>query len=485
MNKRVRLTLNNIFYAFTANGISLAISAITTLIVPKVLGVNEYSYWQLYIFYTSYVGFFAFGWVDGIYLKYGGIDYDRLEYPKLVTQFWMLIIFELIMGVTLSIYMAFFISNVDKRLILLATCLCGFITIIKSYFLFIFELTNRIEDYAKFTKIDRYIYFTVTITILLLGVRDYKILLLVDIIARFIALIMCLKRAPEVAIGKLVEFQNGLKEAVDNISIGSKLMVANIASMLIIGIVRFGIEKRWNIETFGRVSLTLSISNFLLTMINAVGVVMFPMLRRTSREKLPIMYGIMRTLLMIPLLAMLIFYIPIKIILSAWLPQYAQSLNYMALLFPICIFECKMALLINTYLKTLRKEKWILIVNISALFLSLVSTGIIIFVIGNLALAIASIVILLAFRCILAETMLSRYMNLDIFKDSTLEVIMVIIFITFSWTVGGIACTLIYLVCYIIYLVIKRNDIKQTINIVKPFLKQGTSDNISVAAKEQ
>lgn len=103
MNIKLRLTLKNIFYAFSANGISMIISVVMTLVVPKLLGVKEYSYWQLYIFYTSYVGFLALGWVDGIYLKYGGKDYDKLEYPNLITQFWMLNIFELIVGVAISI----------------------------------------------------------------------------------------------------------------------------------------------------------------------------------------------------------------------------------------------------------------------------------------------------------------------------------------------------------------------------------------------
>ncbi len=40
-----------------------------------------------------------------------------------------------------------------------------------------------------------------------------------------------------------------------------------------------------------------------------------------------------------------------------WLPEYADSLQYMGILFPIVIYEGRMSLLINTYLKTIRKEK--------------------------------------------------------------------------------------------------------------------------------
>ena len=47
----------NLYYTVGANFITLAISVLLNLFVPKLLGVREYSYWQLYVFYSSYVGF--------------------------------------------------------------------------------------------------------------------------------------------------------------------------------------------------------------------------------------------------------------------------------------------------------------------------------------------------------------------------------------------------------------------------------------------
>ena len=47
--------------------------------MSKLIGVEKYGYWQLYLFYTSYVGFFQLGWNDGIYLRYGGEDYNNLD----------------------------------------------------------------------------------------------------------------------------------------------------------------------------------------------------------------------------------------------------------------------------------------------------------------------------------------------------------------------------------------------------------------------
>ena len=69
---RLSDALKNISYTFSANIIILLISGVLTLVVPKLLGPEEYGYWQLYVFYMSYVGLFHLGWCDGVYLRYGG-----------------------------------------------------------------------------------------------------------------------------------------------------------------------------------------------------------------------------------------------------------------------------------------------------------------------------------------------------------------------------------------------------------------------------
>ena len=79
LNTKFKIILENITYTFTANIFTMLISVVMTLILPKFLGVTDYSYFQLYIFFISYVGFFHFGWIDGIYLKIGGMEYENLN----------------------------------------------------------------------------------------------------------------------------------------------------------------------------------------------------------------------------------------------------------------------------------------------------------------------------------------------------------------------------------------------------------------------
>ncbi len=78
---KIRKILRDFSYSISSNLISLAVSTLVVLIVPKFIGVTEYGYWQLYIFYTNYVGVLHFGWLDGIYLRYGGYHYRDLDRP--------------------------------------------------------------------------------------------------------------------------------------------------------------------------------------------------------------------------------------------------------------------------------------------------------------------------------------------------------------------------------------------------------------------
>lgn len=472
MNTKLRNILENITYTFTANILTMLISIIMTLILPKFLGVTDYSYYQLYIFFISYVGFFHFGWIDGIYLKIGGMEYNDLEKSNYVTQFWMLNVLEIIIAAIISIFALFTIKNIDKSFVLISTSVCGVITILRTYLLFILQSTNRIKEYAKYTRVDRFIYFALVIVFLFLGFKNYKIILYIDVFSKLVALVLCANKMKDIVFGKLNISKNTLLEIFENISIGIKLMLANIASTLIIGVVRFGIQKNWDIETFGKISLTLNISNLLMTFINAVAVIMFPLLRREEERNLPKIYVILRNTLMIFLYMMLIFYYPLKLILSTWLPQYADSLRYMALLFPICIYESKMSMLINTYLKSFRKEKSMLIINTISLILSLILTILSVFILNNLTLAILSIVFLLGFRCVIGELVLTKIMNILIYKDIILETVLTAIFIISSWFINNMFCSIIYTCFYSIYVFIKRKDIKRTILLFKKILRK-------------
>jgi len=458
-------------YTISSNLISLIISTLVVIIIPKLIGIVEYGYWQLYIFYTSYVGFLHFGWNDGIYLRFGGEEYKNLDKKLFYSQFIELLVSQIVIALLIWLGSFIFVRDFNRGFILQMVAIAMILVNTRLMFFYILQATNRIKEFARLTMLDRIVYIILIVTFLLFGVRDFKLMIIADLVGKFMSLLFATFSCKDIVFRKINTFYLTISESIINISVGIKLMFANIASMLIIGVVRFGIEQTWDVATFGKVSLTLSISNMMMIFINAVGIIMFPILRRTNQEKLSNIYLTMRDFLMVILLGFLIIYYPLKTVMAAWLPQYAESLLYMSLVFPMFIFEGKMALLINTYLKTLRREKVMLRINLISMLLSILMTYVTTRIFVNLDVAILNIVVLLAIRSAFAESYLAKELNIRVKKDVLLEVLLTLIFILTGWFINSWMTVLFYGITYLIYLLIKRKDLVNTIRNIKLLMK--------------
>ena len=472
MNSRLKSLIVNSGYAIFSNMLSMLISALVVLILPKIIGVTSYGYWQLYLFYVSYVGFFHFGWIDGIYLKYGGQHYEHLDKNKFFSQFVSYTIFQIVLSFFVASYARFFITNVEKTFIWYMLAITLFLTNLRFFIVYILQTTNRIKESSRVLIFDRLIYICLLLSLLLFGQRNYQMMIWADIIGRLMSLMYGIYLCRSIIWNKFSLFKLNVSEIFDNIKAGSNLMFSNIASMLIIGTVRMGIERTWDVATFGKVSLTLSISNLMMTFINAIGIVIFPMIKRMKEKYIPLIYKALRDYLMVLMLGVMLLYYPLRFFLNGWLPAYNDSLKYMALVFPMSIFEGKMSLLINTYLKALRMERVILGVNVLTMLCSFALTILTTIVFKNIELAIGSIVFLLMFRCFLAEFLLTKRLKIEIVKDVFLEIAMALIFIVTGWTLSILLGFLIYFFSYGLYLFYKSSSIKKATTNIKTILKE-------------
>ena len=458
--------IKNLSYTFVSNILSLIISTVLILVIPKLVGVETYGYYQLYLFYTNYVGVLYFGWCDGIYLRLGGKYYKDIDKPLYSTQFRLLGLMEIMIYLCIFLGSLVFVKDINKHFVIGAVCVVAVGMCLRWFITFILQPTARIKEYAIVTISEKLLFAVLTLALMAIGYRDYKLILLADVVSKYVSLGIGIWYCRDIVFSKSVPIKSAVLEIKENMSAGIKLMLASLSSMLIIGVVRFGVENHWDIATFGKVSLTLSLSNMVMTAINAIAVVMYPMLRRTNESSLPKIYEIMRVLLMGIIFGGIIFYYPAQKILTLWLPQYAESLRYAAILLPICVYESKVSIIINTYFNTLRLENLLMKCNIAALVLSVVLTLVSTLVLNSVTAAIISILIVLIFRCILSEIILSTKLPVKVIKDIIIELLMTLAFIICNWYFGFIGM-LMYAVCYVIYLIIKRKDILESLNFIK------------------
>lgn len=463
----MRKVVRNVSFALLGNTIAIFISICMIFVLPRYLSLYDYGTWQLFLFYFSYVGFLHFGWEDGIYLRYAGFNYKDLDKSKLLGQVLAVIGSQCLLGLAIFLSVnAFMLDGIQRdifRFIAVALILANS----NNLFSFIMQMTSRIKDYARLIAFEPLIFIILVMLVLSLGARDYVSLVYCKLTSLTIVcafggyLLWDLRQA------KVPYFPAIYAEAKENIHVGSKLMLANIASMLVIGIVRFGISEGWDVVTFGKISLTLSISNFLMVFINAVSVVLLPELKHVAESMRQQLYLAGRSLLTAGMLVLLLTYYPLNWFLSLWLLQYADALTYMAVLFPVCMFETRMGLLVSTYLKAMRQEKLVLKINAISVIFSILITIFTVGIIHNLNICIVSIVVIFAFRCCLAEMKLSALLNCQLVGIIVKEMMAIAIFMITSWFIGGLTGALFYLLTILIYLGNNWHKLSESIKLLK------------------
>ncbi len=471
-NVQIRLFIKNVFYVVGANLSRIITTFILTMFLPKLLSMEDYGYWQLYAFYSSYLNFSSLGWGDGILLKYGGEDYRRLDGRELSGQFFSLAVYETLFAAIVLLAGDRLISDPKKLLALkLAMAFTG-IQILKYQLQMILQATHRIREYARNYTGERMLYFFLVILCLALGRRDFRYFACMEILSAAVMLLYAVWLCREVTFQRPAPLRRSLSLARELIRTGSKLCLAGLAAQLIVGIVRFAMEEHWGIDTFGRISLSLSMANMLITCISAVGVVLYPMLRRTRREVLSELYLPVRSCLTAAMYGFLLCYVPARRLLELWLPQYRESLRYLAILFPLCIYETRTSVLTLTYLKTLRREKDIMKVNICTVLISAALTFCTVHIWGNLDLAVLSIILLYAVKAVLTESLLARQMPLPVLRDHLLEGGLTAAFIFSSWSLPGCAAFAVYFAAYLLFLGIGRKKLLRSVAELREIIKK-------------
>lgn len=462
----------NISFTLLSNVVCTIVSILVVFFVPKSVGVENYGYFQLYLFYINYTGFLHFGWADGVYLRYGGAYYKDLNKPMFATQFRLFIVMEFVFSVILCWWANSFVDVAEKQIVYTLIGFSMMLALPKTFLQYILQGTNRIKEYATLIMIERVVYGSLALLIVFAQKDSFSLIIGTDLTGKFVALLYAFYHCRDIVFGRIGSLREALADIVANISVGIKLMLANVACLLIIGIVRWSIEREWNVSVFGKISLTLSISNLMMIFIRSVSMVLLPTLRRTDASKYASIYSSLKIGFLIATFGGLLIYYPLNTFLLYWLPDYADSLKYMAILFPLCIYEGKLSLLVETYLKTMRMEKKLLLSNIVTLVFSCVLTLIFVFILKNLTLTVLAILLIFAFRTFLGEFFLSQKLKIKIVRDGLLECFLVSAFVATSWFLNSVEGLIAYCLIYILYVLFYKKELLGLIAIIKMIAKK-------------
>ena len=78
--------IKNIINVLTANVAELIVGILASFMIPMVVSIGSYAQIKTYSLYISYIGILSLGYYDGLYMRYGGVDFKSIDKQKLNSE---------------------------------------------------------------------------------------------------------------------------------------------------------------------------------------------------------------------------------------------------------------------------------------------------------------------------------------------------------------------------------------------------------------
>jgi O-antigen/teichoic acid export membrane protein len=309
---------------FSSNFINLVIGIITGFLVPAFLSLDQYAFLKTFTLYVSYVGILHFGFIDGIYIKYGGKLEEEIDKKKLKGEHRFLILFQLIVTILTSI-----IGFVLHDMILIAFSICILPINMQTLFKFLYQALGEFDIYSR---------IMILTPLLLLFVNLFNIFILrIDNFWPFV--IGNILTYYAVFIGLEIYFlekYKGTSSTIDyteirkHFKVGIVIMIANLSSMFFYSIDRWFVKFTLSIEDFAFYSFAISMMTVINVLINSITMTLYPYLARNQDKSM--INKIKKYFLIIGTLSSGSYFIFVFIV-NNFLPKYIPSLNVISILF--------------------------------------------------------------------------------------------------------------------------------------------------------
>lgn len=446
----------NIIRVFSANFLSMMSGVIIGFVVPAILSVDGYADLKTYTFYLSYIGVLHFGFVDGMYIKYGGKEYDDIDRSDLKLEHLIFFIIEIVITVLTVVF-----ALLKRDVILL---LFGVSIIPVNALSFHKLLYQAIGEFKKYTNILNIYTIVYLLTNVLLAVvfrsENYVYYCFTTIIANLIVFAY-------LEIKFYINFK-GIDIKYDkrvwrNIKVGIFILLANLAVVFFYGLDRWFIKWFYTTADFAYYSFAFSMLNIINMMIGAVAVTFYNFLAKGPEES---EIKSLKSKLVIAGTGMSLAYFPFSAIVNIILKKYILSLDIISVSFAAFPYIIVInSLFVNLY-KASNKEKRYLGVVVKMLLVSVVFNGIAVLISDNpVAIAVATTLSFIVWY--IYSSFEFKYLKIKSYESIYLA-INIILFLLIShnlnWFIGGVTYLLIYIITTI---VIYKSDVKEIISLVK------------------
>lgn len=375
MSKLFSPTIKKLLITVVSQGIILGLSVITGFVLPERMGPESFGYWQIYLFYLTYINLFGLGFNDGIALFYGGYDYEKLPFERLrasmrIVYLYLASVCAVGVGAVLllcngTIYQSIYLALVLNIPLTCIQCivLTTFLSVGKT------EIYNWINLLLKILTVGLYL------LLIFSGHTGPTGIILADTFGRLAITVLCVVLGRGFLFGNSASLKIGWQELWEKSKSGFMITIALISSMLMPVLGRSIVEQNEPIAVYGIYSFAMSLLTIILSFTSVLGTVIFPLLKRMEPDEMTESYSKFALLCDGFVILALLLYLPLMFIVRRMMVQYIPALDYLYILLVMCLPLGRMQLLVTPFYKAKRLEKELLIANligVAVMFVSLV-----------------------------------------------------------------------------------------------------------------
>lgn len=356
MNK----ALKDILRLFTSNIVTLVLGILSGFIIPKIMGVSDYGMYKTFTLYGAYLGLFQIGILDGLYLKYGGYDYEHLKKDEFAEYCRSFFLIQLSISVILLVALLFFVSS-EYRFILMCLSINLLVVNMTSFFQVISKMTLRFKLIA--TRYNIYsIVLMSSISVLFLFFKifgrtiPYQLYIGILLSLNTVLLFWFANTYKEISFKPNVRPFSNPKFYIEIIKVGMPIMVAYLCSSLILSLDRQFVNILFDIKTYAVYSFAYSMLTLVTTALSAISSVMYPNLKRMNSETLSKRYSSLVMALMIGSFGCLFVYFPLVWFVNWYLPLFTGSLGIFRIVLPGIVVSSIVTIVMQNYYIALEKS---------------------------------------------------------------------------------------------------------------------------------
>lgn len=325
--KKYFMKLNQgILQVIIANIINLVISIGNGFLLPKFLSVESYAALKTFLLYTSYIGALPLGYVDGIYIKYGGKTISEIDAEEFTKEKRILSFLQL--GITLPIVLIAFLIG-DSNLLFMAISILPMNMMF--FFKFVYQATGEFKEYRRITNLSSILVFTLNLFLLFIIRTDFSLWYIgIHVAISFVVWVYYENRNKSARISNKISLKEMWICLSENIHLGIIIMLGNFMGVWITSIDRWFVKILYSVAEFAYYSFAVSMLRLINVVITAFSVTLYNFFcKKPGDEEI----ALLRKIVLVIGAVIIAIIFPLEFIIQAYLEKYIYAIPIIKALF--------------------------------------------------------------------------------------------------------------------------------------------------------